>query len=224
MKCRKPLNLDDASRKKGAAKLRIWIDLPDAPSALFEQARHGDDDAAVLARRRALFSYFGASVETKEEAEKLVFALAATLFPAFRQRSEEARKRPGRRPAFRPKYQVFKSHSETRIYQIFLKTNPALANELQVQGKPLQLGSFKKLLTVGRSSRKYMVLWYRDLLSVFPIHLKTRREYITIYHDIAFCYDSLYWPGFVSPLWLDPHLVRAETLPETGHQDFEKPH
>jgi hypothetical protein len=201
--------------------------LPDVPSVLFEQARHGDDDAVVMARRLALFSYFGASMETKEESDKLAFALAAKIFPAFRQRSEEPRKGPGRRPTFRPKYEVqflqrvakayddtknkAKSRSITqtsRIYQIFLKENPDLANELQVQGKPLRLGSFKKLLTVGRSARKYMVLWYRDLLSIFPARLQTRREYITIYHDRAVCYDNLYWPGFfVSPLWLNVHLV-----------------
>lgn len=216
--------------------MRIWIDLSDAPSVLFEQARHGGDAAFILARRHALFSYFGASVETKEEAERLVFALAARLFPAFRVRSEKPRKHLGRPPAFRPKYEVeflervaeaydktktkvkiYSTIPTARIYQLFLKDNPRIANEFRVQGKPLQLGSFKKLLTVGRSARKYMALWHRDFLGVFPAAWNARGEYITIYHDRAVPSDFI-----VSPLWLDLHLVYGATLPETDHQAFEK--
>jgi hypothetical protein len=171
--------------------LRRWIDLPEVPPELLEQAYDDDDLATILNRRRLLFSYFGASTETKEEAERLAFAVVAFVFPAFRPRSAQHSKRPGRHPSIRPKYEVqflrrvaaaydstkrqVKSNSTVptqRIYEIFKKEYPILANQLQVGGKPLTLGSFKKLLAVGRSACKHEVIWHKDFLNILPFHLK----------------------------------------------------
>jgi hypothetical protein len=237
----------------GAAKLRrIWIRLPDVPPELFKQARHDDGPAVVLARQRALFSYFGASTKTKEEAEKLVFALAAAMFPAFRPRSEKPPKRPGRRPAQRPKYEVellrqvaeaYENTKSTRTapisrYVKFLKENPILANRIQVGGEPLRLGSFNKLLVVGRLARKQKVIWHKD----FPLSPKrsgyvavNSRTLAAVYNKfcfskiILFCSDSVERSLFAinnpaiaavyrkfscsalvePPPWFDPNFVNA---------------
>jgi hypothetical protein len=187
--------------------LRIWIDLPDVPPELLEPWYEDDDLDIQLARRRELFSYFGASVATKKEAEKLAFALAASVFPAFRIRSADSPKRPGRPPAAMPKYkveflrQVAQAFDDTkskvknestilarRIYEIFLKENPILANLLQIGGKPLTFGSFKKLLAVGRMARKHDVIWHKHTL---PHCLKRSGEYVAISPVVAGVYEGL---------------------------------
>jgi hypothetical protein len=187
--------------------LRIWINLPDVPPELFDQAYHGDNISIVLARRRELFSYFRASTETQEEAEKLAFALAAAVFPAFRPRYADPRKCPGRPPANRPKYEaeflrkVAEAYDNTksdvkskstapigRIYEIFLKENQILADQLQVQGKPLTLGSFNKLLVVGRLARKHGVIWYKPPLRY---SLKRSGDYVAINEVVAGVYEGL---------------------------------
>jgi hypothetical protein len=168
----------------GGPKLRVRIELPNVPLALLEQAQPDDDLSIVLARRRALFECFGlnASADTKQEAEKLVSAMAAKMFPAYRQRSKEFPKRPGRPPAYRPKHEVkflkevaeaydntknkvknYRTAPPSYIYKIFLQKNPILANKLKVQGRPLQLSSFNKLLAVGRSARNQNVVWHKDV-------------------------------------------------------------
>ena len=183
----------------GGPKLRVRIDLPNVPLELLEQAQSDDDLSIVRARRRALFESFGLnpSADTKQEAEKLVSAIAAKMFPALRQRSKEFPKRPGRPPAYRPKHEVnflkevaeaydntknkvknYRTAPPSHIYKIFLKENPILANKLKVQGRPLQLSSFNKLLAVGRSARNYYVTWYKDALSDLPDDAKKSREYL----------------------------------------------
>jgi hypothetical protein len=187
--------------------LRIWIELPDVPPELLEQWYEGDDLDIVLARRRELYSYFGASVETKKEAEKLAFALAEAMFPAFRKQSADPPKRPGRPPAAMPKYQVeflrqvaqafddtkskVKNESTTlssRIYQIFLRENPILANLLRVGRKHLTFGSFKKLLAVGRMAREHDVIWHKHTL---PYYLKRSGDYVAINPVVAGVYGGL---------------------------------
>lgn len=191
----------------GGLDLRTWINLPDVPPELLEEAYDEDDLDIVLYRRGLLFAYFGASTETKEEAEKLAFALAAAVFPVFRPRSVDPSKRPGRHPSFSPKYKVeflrhvaeaydntkraVKSNSEaptSRIYQLFLKENTNLANQLQVRGQSLTLGSFKKLLAVGRMARKYDVIWHKA-----PLRYSLRRsgEYVAINPVVACVYEGL---------------------------------
>jgi hypothetical protein len=178
---------------------RIWIKLPNVPSELFDQAREGDDLEIVLARRQKLFSYFCASPETREGLEKLAYALAALVFPAFafRPRREHPPGRPGRPPAARPKYEVAflekvaRAHdrkkreikskntiSTKRLYEMFLKENPDFGKKLQVRGKPLKLSSFNKLLSVGRSACNYYVTWYKDALSGLPGNAKKSGEYL----------------------------------------------
>jgi hypothetical protein len=187
--------------------LRIGIDLPYVPPELFEQAFDDDDADIVLARKRELFSYFRASVETKEEAEKLAFALAAAIFPAFRPRSLDPATPRGRRRAARPKYEVeflrqiaeaydnkksqVKSESTTtvaRIYKLFLKENPELAAQLQVKGAPLTVGSFQKLLTVGRMARDFNVIWHKGKV---PYSLNRSGEYVAINPIVAGVYEGL---------------------------------
>src|SRR4029077_3181452 len=103
--------------KSGRCELRTWINLPHVPPELFEQAREEDDLEIVMARRQKLFSYFGASPDTKEGSDKLWFALAAAVFPAFRPgRKNYSPKRPGRRPAARPKYEVDFLEKVARAY------------------------------------------------------------------------------------------------------------
>jgi hypothetical protein len=74
--------------------MRKLINLPDdVPPELLKPAREDDNDDIKLARWQALLSLFpGRSVETPEEATKLIFELAAVPFPAFR----APKKGPGR--------------------------------------------------------------------------------------------------------------------------------
>jgi hypothetical protein len=173
--------------------------LPNVPGELFEQSYDDDNLDARRNRLGLLFSYFRAST-----AEELALAMAASMFPAFRPRSAQRPKLPGRRPSIRPKYEVLllmnvaaaygstkrrvKSTSAappSRIYGIFRKEHPRLANQLQVRGNPLKLGSFKKLLTVGRLALKQQVVWYKDLLEIstletLPLCGKRVGKYIAV--------------------------------------------
>jgi hypothetical protein len=178
--------------------LRTWINLPDVPPELFEQAREGDDLEIVIARKRKLFSYFGASPDTIEGSDKLWIAIAAAVFPAFRPgRKNYSPKRPGRSPAVRPKYEVdflekvaraydgekreIKSRmaiSAKRLYEIFLKENPVFGKKLQVRGKPLELSSFIKLLAVGRYACNYYVTWYKEASIGLPLNAKKSGKYL----------------------------------------------
>jgi hypothetical protein len=174
--------------------------LPDVPPELLEQAREDDDPEIVSARLQKLFSYFDASPDTKEGSDKLLSGLAAVVFPAFRVvRKIHSPKRPGRRPAVRPKYEVDvlakvataydrKKHevnsestiSPNRLYEMFLRENPGLGRKLQVNGKPLELGSFKRLLAVGRSACNYHVMWYKDAVRGLPENAKKSGEYLIL--------------------------------------------
>jgi hypothetical protein len=211
----------------GGLDLRLWIELTDVAPELFEQAYDDDNLDTILNRRRLLFSYFRASTETTEEAERLAFALAAVVFPAFRPQRKRAPGSPGRPPAARPKYEVpflenlakaydskkseIKSKSTTstrRVYTTFLKENPDFANKLKVGGKPLSLSSFNKLLAVGRLSCKYSVFWYKDLAGVLPLHARIPGKYVTIYPVGSTVYsDPCYWPNLVVSPWLTPDFV-----------------
>ncbi len=176
--------------------MRIWIDLPDVPDELTEPARNDDDPNVKLRRREALFRYFGASLETKAQAEILVFSLAAAMFRAFREPVTRPSKPPGRPQAFRPKYEAhflaevaqaydeyragLNSQSATspaRVYRDFLAHNPSLADQLRVTGKDLKRGSFEKLLNVGRSANNTTTVWYKG---PSPKSRKTSGEYRAI--------------------------------------------
>jgi hypothetical protein len=193
--------------------------MPNVPVELFEQSY---DDHNLDARRNRLgllFSYFRAST-----AEELALAMAASMFPAFRPRSAQRPKLPGRRPSIRPKYEVLllmnvaaaygstkrrvKSTSAappSRIYGIFRKEHPRLANQLQVRGNPLKLGSFKKLLTVGRLALKQEIVWYKDLLEIFtletlPLCEKRFGEYIAVNPSATLFYLRI--PIDLTWMWL----------------------
>ena len=150
---------------------KTWINLPDVPPELLRPAREDDGDDIELARWRALTSYCSwASVETLEEAKKLILNLAALLFPAFREPTR--RKRPGRPLAPGPKYEVeflkeaadafdeMKSRNKTaisdeRFFDKFLAENTKFAEKLRY----ITWGTFEKLLSVGRAARDKKVIW-----------------------------------------------------------------
>jgi len=126
--------------------------LPDnIPPELLKSARRDDDRFVERERRRLLLSYFGGSVETREQAEKLIFELAAVLFPAFGKPPPLTR--PGRPKTWRSKYSieflndVAEAFGRTKatvtknadmpfelIYRKFLKDKAKLAERLRGQG------------------------------------------------------------------------------------------
>lgn len=135
------------------------------PPELLRPAREDDNDDIELARWQALLAYCSCpSVESLEEAKKLILNLAALLFPAFREPTR--RKRPGRPLASGPKYEVeflkemadvfdeMKSRNKTaipaeRFYNKFLAENKEIAKKLRAADANLTLGSLKKLLSVS---------------------------------------------------------------------------
>ncbi len=179
--------------------LRSWIDLPDVPPELLEQACDDDDRDTILKRQRLLLSYFRASTDTKEEAEKLAFALAAVIFRGFRPRKADRPRPLGRRPAVRPKYEVDflervaraydrkkrkikcqSTISTKRLYEIVLKENPNFGEKLQVGGQTLSLGTFNRLLTIGRSACNYHVTWYKDASSSLSENAKKWGDHLIL--------------------------------------------
>jgi hypothetical protein len=194
--------------------VRRWVKLPNIPPGLREPAKVGEGLDVVLERRRLLFSYFGASVDTKEQAEELVFLLAAVLFPAFRKPLPA--KRRGRPPAWDPKYKVeflrevaetydrIKAHvgrimadvgedAETpadTIYGKLLRDNPNMARQLHVgeNKRNLKLSTFLKLLSIGRRAQDNKVIWSPVAGGFF---VERFGEHIVLHPDVAKVYEAL---------------------------------
>ena len=159
--------------------MRIWIELPDLPPELLRPAREDDDFTVQQQRRETLFRYFRASVDTKEEAERLAFSLPAAMLPAFKTCPTKLKKQPGRPRIISPKqyiaflwqlaerFEQYKKrvsdHNEvpfTRVYSKFLATNLDQATRLKFAGKHHTPAIFRKLLTTGKDG-------YRNLLRSF---------------------------------------------------------
>jgi hypothetical protein len=124
---------------------------------------------------------------SKQDAEKLAFSLAALIFPIFRTRRGEMSASDlsnprGRPKASKPKYSIkflieiatlYEQIKENTsiggtlapkyIYRKLLEQHPSVTERLRVNGKPVQLSSFSKLLASGRSARDVGIIWHLEL-------------------------------------------------------------
>lgn len=153
---------------------RRQVDLPEVPSLLDEQACFGDTFEDILARRSALFAYFGEGDPGEPGGwERVALKLAAVVFNAFGAPAPMTKGR-GRPRASAPKYEVAflrdmaqrynadvanEDQDNARLFKSFLDRHADIDERLKVKGARASLARFEKLLTVGNSAINEYVIW-----------------------------------------------------------------